>query len=443
MSTVKFIMNIKSTAFLVASVFVLVSFGGVAQAQQDREGQSKQKAVRIESIGQKLIKDFEALAEFFEAENYAEATIILDKIATTPELNNIENAYVANYRGNICFSRDDLNCAVTQFKKILETPDGLPPAFYNQMFYVVAQVYFSQENYKSALDYAQQWFQTQEDPPADAYMLVGQAHYMLQDYDAALPNVQKGIQKYVELGSTPKEGWLNLLSSIYRQKEDYPNMLPVLKQLVEHYPKKTYLLAVAGIYNELEEQPKMSALYQGMYDHGILVNEPELVTLASLLLSQDSYHKAATILKKGFDDGILKKELKNYRLYSQALYLAKEFEQAIPPLEQSAKLAPDGKIYIQLGQSLMSLSRWAEAETAIKQGIEKGKLDNTGRAILALGSAQFEQKKYDTAKATFNRAVKYDGISKDANNWVKYIEAEVYRIQELEKPIVISTDVEV
>jgi tetratricopeptide (TPR) repeat protein len=441
MNIFKSFMNVKLVA-LGALVFVLVSFGSAVQAQ-NQEGQSKQKRVRVQSIGQKLIKDFEALAEFFEAGNNAEAIIILDKIAATPELNNIEKAYVANYRGNICFSRDDYNCAIREFKQILATPDGLPLGFYNQMFYVVAQVYFTQEDYRNALDYAQQWFKTQEDPPADAYMLVGQAHYMLQDYDAALPNVKKGIQKYVELGSTPKEGWFNLLSSIYRQKNDYTNMLPVLRQLVEHYPKKTYLLAVAGIYNELEEQPKMSAIYQAMYDHGILVSESEIITLSSLLLSEDSFYKAATILEKGFDDGILKKELKNYRLYSQALYLAKEYERAIAPMKQSADLAPDGKLYIQLGQSLMALSRWVEAEAAIKQGIKKGKLDNTGRAVLALGSAQFEQKKYDTAKATFSSAIKYDGMSKDANNWVKYIEAEVYRIQELEKPIVISTDVEV
>ncbi len=62
---------------------------------------------------------------------------------------------------------------------------------------------------------------------------------------------------------------------------------------------------------------------------------------------------------------------------------------------------------------------------------------------MSLGSVQYEQKKYDTAKATYKSAVKYDGMSKDANNWVKYIDAEVYRIKELEKPIVISTDVEV
>ena len=88
MNIFKSFMNVKLVA-LGALVFVLVSFGSAVQAQ-NQEGQSKQKRVRVQSIGQKLIKDFEALAEFFEAGNNAEAIIILDKIAATPELNNIE-----------------------------------------------------------------------------------------------------------------------------------------------------------------------------------------------------------------------------------------------------------------------------------------------------------------------------------------------------------------
>ena len=175
------------------------------------------------------------------------------------------------------------------------------------MLYVVAQVLFSQEKYREALTYAQRWLNTQEEPTAEGYMVVGQAHYMLKDYNKALPNVQKGIAKYVELGSVPKEGWLNLLSSIYRQKNDFRKMMPVVKQLVQHYPKKTYLLTMAGIFNELDDQVKMTGMYQAMYDQGLLTTESELVTLASLSMSQDNPYHAAQIMKKGLDQAFLRK----------------------------------------------------------------------------------------------------------------------------------------
>ncbi|NND82345.1 MAG: tetratricopeptide repeat protein [Gammaproteobacteria bacterium] len=414
-----------------------------ASAYAQRTEKPKRQTKRVESIPQALIKDFEKLNEAFDAENIAEAERILNKLEAKPDLNNISRAYIYNYRGNIYFSRDNLNGALREFKKLLAITEGLPESFYNQIIYVVAQVYFSQENYGEALNYAQRWFRTQEDPAADAYMLVGQAQYMLKRYDDALPNVQKGIQKYVDLGSIPKEGWLNLLSSIYRQKNDFKKMLPVLKQLVLHYPKKTYLLTMGGVYNELNDQKKMTAIYQAMYDQGLLDKESELVTLASLHLSLDNPYKAAMIMEKGLDAGIIKKDAKNYRIYSQALYIAREYEKALAPLSQAAKMAKDGKLYDQLGQSYIALNRWKEAERALGNALAKGGLQNPGQTAISQGLARFEQKNYDGAKAAFRKAMKYDKTAGPAKKWVQYVDSEVYRLAELKKEIVINTDVEV
>lgn len=409
-----------------------------------QEAEKKKRATKkVESVGAKNAKVFEKVQEAFEAENFVEVERLLAKLSAE-KLNNIERSYVANYRGNICFSQDKLNCALREFKKITDAgSEGISESFYNQMLYVVAQVLFSQEKYREALRYAQQWFKTQEDPSADAYMLIGQAHYMLKDYNKALPNVQKGIDKYVALGSVPKEGWLNLLSNIYRQKDQYSKMLPVVKQLVKHYPKKTYLTTLGGIYNELNDQTKMTAMYQAMDDQGLLTSESEIVTLASLLMSQESPYQASQIMKKGLNSGVLKKTLKNYRIYSQALYAAREYEDALKPLETAAAKSSDGKLYNQLGQSFIALNRWREAEAAITKAINKGKLKDGGQAIISKGLTQFEQKKFKSAEATFQSAVKYEKVSNTATNWIKYVRAEVRRIRELEAPIqAIDTSVE-
>lgn len=423
---------------LIAGVEVTTFDSQQAQAQSD-----KPKTKKVQSIRQKNIKVFEKVQEAFEAENNAEAQRLLEKLAREEDLNNIEKAYIANYRGNICFAQDNLPCALREFKKVTATRDGIPDGFYNQMLYVIAQVLFSQEKYRDALGYAQTWFKTQEDPSADAYMLVGQAHYMLKEYNKSLPNVQKGIAKYVELGSVPKEGWLNLLSSIYRQKNDFKKMLPIVKQLVQHYPKKTYLLTMAGIFNELDDQSRMTAMYQAMHDQGLLTTESELVTLASLEMSQENPFHASEIMKKGIASGKMKKNLKNYRLYSQALYAAREYNEALDPLSKAAGQAKDGKLYNQLGQSYVALNRWSEAEKALSSAINKGGLSSTGQTLISKGLTQFEQKKFKAAEATFVRAQKYEKVSKTAANWIRYVKAEVRRLKELDAPIeAINTDVE-
>ncbi len=447
MNIIKVLKPVSKTVFAAALLVPLMlgiesSTIGLQEAAAQEENKPR-KTKRVESIRQKLIKDFEKVQEAFEAKNYTEANRILSKIEKTEGLNNIERAYVHNYRGNMCFEQDNLNCALREFKKVVVTQDGLPESFYNQMIYVIAQVYFSQEKYSDALSYAQRWFKTQADPTADAYMLVGQAQYMLKRYDAALPNVQKGIQKYIDVGSVPKEGWLNLLSYIYRQKNEYKNMLPVLKQLVQHYPKKTYLLTMAGVYNELDDQPKMTAMYQALYDQGLLTKESEIVTLAQLNMSSDNPYAASEIMRKGIEANVIKKNLKHYRIYSQSLFAAREYEKALAPLQRAAELSSDGKLYNQLGLSYVQLNRWREAENALKKAINKRGLTDTGGVYISLGLTQFEQKKFNEATATFNRATNYEKVSGDARNWIRYVQSEVRRIEELNAPIQeIDTSVE-
>lgn len=434
-------LNINAVVRLMMSLSVAAALV-MSQAAYAQDEQPKRKTTRVQSIPQALVKKFEALSEAFDAKEYTKCDKILNELRATPDQNNITRAYISNYSGNIKFSRGDLNGALRDFKDILKDPEGIPVGFYNQIIYVVAQVYFSQENYREALKYSQRWFKTQEDPTADAYMLVGQAHYMLKNYDAALPNVQKGIDKYVALGSVPKEGWLSLLSSIYRNKGNYRKMLPVVKQLVLHYPKKSYLVTLAGIYNELKDQPKMTAMYQALYDQNLLTPS-QRVTLAQLLLSEDSPYKAASIMEKELQSGSIKKTSNNYRIYSQALYLAREYKRALAPLKQAARLAKNGEIYNQLGQSYVALNRWAEADAAFGQAIKKGGLKNPGQALLSQGLTRFEQKKYESAKASFNRALQYNKVAKDASDWIKYVDNEVYRLNELKKAVEINTDIRV
>ena len=407
----------------------------------DSQQSYAQAKKRVQSIRQKHIKTFEKIQEAFDAENTSEVLKLIAKLEQDPDLNNIERAYIRNFKGSIYFTQDNLSAAYREFKGIVNNSEGVPDAFVNQMYYVLAQVAFSQENYREALTNANRYIKTLAQPSADMFMLVGQAHFQLKEYDQALVNVQKGIDNYKQQGKQPKEGWLNLLASIYRNKSEYTKMVPILKQLIKFYPKKSYMSSLAGVYNELEQQEAMTAIFQSMYDQGLSTTESEIVTVASLQMNLDNPYKAATIMEKGLKDGIVPKNEKNYSLYSQALFLAREYEKALDPLSKAANQSSDGKKFDQLGQSYVALNRWPEAEAALKKAISRGGLQNTGQTLMSLGLTQFEQKKYQAAKANFNKAVKYQKSRKAANNWIKYVDAEVARLKALQEEVVINTDV--
>jgi len=209
---------VKTIAFVALALPLSVTFETVVLDSQSAYAQSERKTRRVESIRASNVKVFEKISEAMDANDVPTATAQLNKLASQDDLNNIEKAYLWNFRGSICLGQDNLNCALSNFKKVANINEGISEGFQNQMLYQVAQVLFLQEKYREALTYAQRWFKTQEDPSADAYMLIGQAHYQLREYDKALPMVQKGISKYEELGSIPKEGWLNLLKNVARIK---------------------------------------------------------------------------------------------------------------------------------------------------------------------------------------------------------------------------------
>lgn len=200
---------------------------------------------------------------------------------------------------------------------------------------------------------------------------------------------------------------------------------------------------MASVYNELDDQPRMTAMYQAMYDQSLLKSESEVVALAQLNMTQDNPYGASQVMEKGIKGGLIKSNLKNYRIYSQALFAAREYKAALEPLEKAASLAKNGKLYNQLGLSLIQLNQWRDAENALRKAINKGKLTNTGSAYISLGLTQFEQKKFKAAEGTFATATRYEKVSSDARSWIKYVKSEVRRIKELEAPIPeIDTSVE-
>lgn len=198
-------------------------------------------------------KSLHKVGEAIDSGNIDEALSLLDELEVAPDLNPIEKAYFHNYIGNIYFGYDRYDSALAEYKKLIDLKEFISPSFFNQMIYVIAQIYFSQENYNDALVYAKRWFKTQDVPTVDAYILVGQAHYMLEEYDQALPFVLSAFKQHEGRGTVPKEGWLNLLNAIYRKTNQLDKMVSVIEKLNEYYPKKIYQSNLDEIKKKLSQ----------------------------------------------------------------------------------------------------------------------------------------------------------------------------------------------
>ncbi|NNL95527.1 MAG: tetratricopeptide repeat protein, partial [Xanthomonadales bacterium] len=268
------------------------------------------------------------------------------------------------------------------------------------------------------------------EPSADVYMLLGQAYFQMQDYQAALDPIRTAIDMTRDQGRVPRENDLLLLRVCYYELGNFPAMIDVLIELVTHYPKDTYILTLAGVYSELGDTKKQLALAEVLYERGYLNNPTHITNLANLYLLHETPYKAAVLLEKEMEADRVPSDERNLRLLSQAWYTAREDEKAIPPLKRAAEQSQEGELFVRLAQAHINLEQFSEAVEALNKGLQLGGLSREDTANIMLGMAHFNLKQLNQAKRAFERALPDNRSRRAASQWIQYVESELRR-QEL------------
>jgi tetratricopeptide (TPR) repeat protein len=344
------------------------------------------------------------------------------------KLSDYERAQIYNLEGYSYYLQERYTEAIKSYEKVLAQPD-LPEALVLSTLKTMAQLQFTQEDYKGALVTIDRLMQAVTEPSADIFMLKGQALFQMEKYDEALGPIKIAIDMYREQGRPPKENWLLLLRVIYFERNDYDNMLNVVKELLVYYPKDTYILTLAGIYSEQGDTKKQLALTEVLYEKGLLNSASNVTNLANLYLMHGLPYKAAVLLQVEMDKKVVEANERNLRLLSQSWYQAREDQKAIAPLKIAAGMAEDGELYVRLAQSHINLEQWKDASAAAEKGLKMGGLKRTDQANIMLGMALFNQKRLTQARRAFERANQDKRSARTANQWIQYVDSEIKRAE--------------
>ena len=429
----KLIGRLALTAALSLSVsFLSVPFSTDLQAASKSAEKKKNKAPLIrKKIYDKLTK----AQELVNAQKYAEATAILDKINDGRRLNNTERIQLWNFYAYIAFSQDKYKEAIKAYNTMLELPD-LQTGVKTSTIYTLSQLYFLTENYPKALEYIKRWIKLSEKPSPDAYALLGQAYYKLQQFKNAIPALKKAIELRKASGKPIKENWYLLLRATYYELKDYKNMVVILKELVTLFPKAQYFRDLAGSYSQLGDTKNQLGIMETMYEDGQLTKGSQIRNLANLYLMHGIPLKSAKVLDTAIKKGQLDKTEKNLRLLSQAWMQAREDKRAIEPLTEAAKISSKGETWVNLGQAYVNLDQWPEAIKAIEKGLKINGVKKPDSAYILLGMGYYNLKKMEKAQSAFKQALaisKNKHNKKSARQWIKYLETEIKRESALAK----------
>ena len=220
------------------------------------------------------------------------------------------------------------------------------------------------------------------------------------------------------------ESWLQLVAALYLQNEEYDRAVPILEELVTRFPKKRYWLQLSLIYGARGDYEHALKIQQLAYAQGLLTKNDELRRLARTYLFHQLPYPAAQVLERGLAEGRIERDGEILELLGNAWIAAREYEKSLEPLQQAAELAEDGRLYLRLGQVRIQSEDWKEATALIQKAINKGGLEDAGKAHLLLGISYFSDDKPESARPAFQRAWKHESTRADATAWLKHIDRQ-------------------
>ncbi len=399
------------------------------------EEPKQRKTTRTPAMSIPVYEALTEIQELIEAEDHTTAQQRITELQQRKKkLSPYESAQIWNISAYDYYLQERYEDSIKSYQRVLQQPE-LPDALQQSALKTLAQLYSIVENFEQALDTVKRLIAIVPEPASDVYHLLGMAYFRLGDFDAAREPIKKAIEMLKEQGKPPRENWLLLLRVCYWELKDFPNMLLVLEELIQHYPKDTYVLTLAAVYSELGETAKQMALTEALYEKGYIDGQKYAINLANLYLLHDLPYKAAIMLEKEIAAGNVKADARNLSLLSQAWYQAREDKKAIPPLRRTAEASNDGALYIRLAQSYINLERWTEAVEAAKKGISMGDLKREDVANLMLGMALLNQKKLELARKAFLVAGRDERSQRASIQWIKHVDSEIRRRDLLEQKL--------
>ena len=348
-------------------------------------------------------------------------------------LNSYEKAQIWNTLAFGYYTVEDMPNTIRAYENVLKQ-GVITEALEQSALRALFQLYYSEGDYRLAIDYIDRFLALQEQPDPNIVFIKATAYYQLNDYDTALKHALDVERIVNEQEREMKENWWYIQVVLYNEKNDTDNVIRVLETLIKHFPKKQYWMHLAGMYSEKGQDDKSLSAYYAAYLQGFLAKEAEVVMLSQRLLGAGNPYEASQVLERGFKSELVKEDEKNLKLLATAYTMAQEMSQAIDAWRDATRYAEDGELHYRLAQALAQEDRHAEAIDAYSAAEKKGKLKDAADVAFWKGISQMQLERWDDATASFRQAQRLDkSKEKQTRQYIRYIQGEKRRQEELRK----------
>ena len=356
------------TSFLFLLLAILAGQAAVAQEELNPNREVKKYRDPSTTMSEPIYRRLTTIHDNLGEEDYAKALESLRRFKNTA-MNDYEEAMVMQTYGFAYLQQGDYGQAIDYFEKSLAM-ESLPGAAQQGMLYSLASLYASEGRFQTAIDTMRRWFQYEEKPVADAYMLIATSFVEMDRFKDALPYVEKAI----ELADKPREEWYGLKLAIYFQEREFARAVPVLKEVLRIWPDQgKYWDMLASAHLELRQDKDALDAMMIAYANGLIDDQSRLMAVVQLNMAENIPYTAGLILEREIAAGRIEGTKKNLEILLQAWLSSKEYDRAVQVIDRLGPLADDGEYFMRKAGIHNELGEWEKVafvetlKTAVKQ----------------------------------------------------------------------------
>ncbi|WP_233355663.1 tetratricopeptide repeat protein [Henriciella litoralis] len=356
-----------------------------------------------------------AESELLQNKNPSAALTEINKLKSQ-ELNCYEQGAVLKLGAAIKIQTGDYTGAVRDLESALNQ-GYIPASETKNTYYNIFQIYLNQNDLNKAIEYSRKWMNAGGTPDRDGMWQLAVINQKLENNQEALKWAERVFQKD---GSNADRQVYDFLIYLYDATGQRAKKAQLLEQLLAKNPNERKLWdAIAGDYFAGDQERKAFEVQKAMYLGGILTKEDELMRIVNFYNRFNAPYQAARVLEKEMNAGRISKTYEHMELLANLYQVAREFDKAIPVIEEAARMNNSGAMYERLGRSYAELQEWGKAEDALTKALNAGGIKDRGLAWVLIGQSRYERDDRSGAREAFNNANNRAG-----RGWLDFMRSE-------------------
>ena len=412
--------RIFSSLLLIVSV-VLIQLPIAADASAAGAEKSEKPERKTQLVGPTVGKKVGKAFELYSADDLPGALAILLDIDASKEY---DKAYVSRFIAIMYAQMGDQEAKAIEYLKAAVEPDILNEPDQDQSLKLLADLQMQIKDYESALVNYKAWMDFTGKSDGDTWTKIANAHYSLKQLDKIIVPADNAIAAYGDKQN--KNPYILKITSYYETKK-YKDAVETLEIVLQLFPEdKTWWTQLGMFYLLVEDYQKSLATLDLAYKQGFLEKESEIKTLASLYSQNEVPYKAAILLEKHIDSGLVTRDDQNLSALANAWHAALHIDKAADSYGELAKMTNLAKHYNKQGMLLKQDEQFKSAIVALNKALELGD-ENKGKLYMHIAQSHFYLEEYKQAYKAINLAMKDPRIRKSAKGWVDFIKDTAQR----------------